>query len=90
MEEPERPKALDNLLGNMLGELYRSRYEQQFENHPNKDEIVEHLVKGDSSIEQIELWFAEATRYTWKKIMEAPRPKPDKDGNVTFQIYKGE
>lgn len=69
MEEPERPKALDNLLGSFLGELYKPRYEQQFADHPNKDEIVKRLVSGDASVEQIELWFAEASSYAWKIIM---------------------
>lgn len=76
-------------VSSILGELYRARYEDNFKYHPNKDEIVEALVKGDNTVEQIELWFAEASSYTWQKIMNAPRPEPDEDGNVTFQIYKG-
>lgn len=77
-------------LGKIIGEIYRTQYEEQFKDHPKKDEIVEHLVKGDSSIEQIDLWFAEASHYTWKRIMNSPLPKPNADGTVTFKFYKGD
>lgn len=82
---------MDKELKHMLGELYKTSYEQQFKDHPNCTEIVEKLVAGDNSFEQIDLWFAEASHYTWKKIMERTNtvPEPNEDGTVTFQIYRG-
>lgn len=75
-------------LGKILGETYRSVYEENFKDHPDKDRIVEALVKGGNSIEQVDAWFGEANYYTWEKIRNAPRPEPNADGTVTFVYYK--
>ena len=85
MDESERPKP-----NSFIGEIYKCKYEEQFADHPAKDVIVERLVSGGNSVEQIDLWFAEASYYTWKKLMNGPRPKPNEDGTVTFKLYKGE
>lgn len=75
---------------NPLGEIYRKQFEIIFRNHPDKDEIIKKLIKGDNDPTLIDLWFEEAEYYSWQKIMNTPKPKPDKNGIVKFEIYKGD
>lgn len=47
-------------------------YLETFKYHPNKEKIVEKLVKGDNSFDQIDLWFAEAELYFLQTRFESP------------------
>lgn len=78
----------------MLLDLYRPRFMTQFQNHPRGAEIVEMLCQGDNPKELIDLWFAEAERYNWEKLMQGANRGPagqiSEDGKtVIFQVFKG-
>lgn len=75
-------------LSKILLEVYRPNFEYTFRDHPDKDKIVEVLETGNfESKEQVDIWFAEAANYSWKKIVEAAKNmKPNKDGTVTFNL----
>lgn len=76
-------------IGKILGEAYRSRYEMLFKHHPKRDEIIPKLVAGGNSVEQVDLWFAEAENYNWdymsNKIKNAP---VNADGTITFKVVR--
>lgn len=55
-------------VGKILLDLYRPRFMEQFKNHPKGPEIVELLCRGGNPPELIDLWFAEAERYTFDKL----------------------
>lgn len=79
----ERPRTL----GSVLLEAYRPAFEHQFRYHPNKEGIVDALMKGDNSVAQIEAWFAEAEMHSWRKMTEACEKMPVIKGQVSFPIY---
>lgn len=76
-------------LGRLLGEIYRPAYEHHFRDHPDKDRIVEALVSGDVAPELVDLWFSEASGYSWKKLNDAVAKMPvSEDGTVVFQVFR--
>lgn len=73
----------------LVGEIYKSRFEEHFKYHPNKDQIVAKLVEGANSTEQIDIWFAEADYYTAEHFRKVTNKMPvNEDGTVTFKIHK--
>lgn len=47
-------------------------YLETFKYHPSKEKIVEKLVNGDNSFDQVDLWFAEAELYFLQTRFESP------------------
>ena len=69
---------------------YRPRFERQFEHHPQREEIVDKLVAGDNPIELVELWFAEADRYSAEHMLNTiGNATPDAEGNIRFERFDG-
>lgn len=69
---------------------YRPRFEEQFKYHPNKEEIVDRLCEGGNPIELVELWFAEADRYSAESMLNAiGNASVETNDTIRFERFDG-
>lgn len=76
----------DFKVGSLLLEIYRPKFEEYFQDHPDKDKILEGIFAGEYTNDEIDTFFGEAARYTYDKIISAI-PSPVAKDIISIERY---